>query len=74
MLRWESRGSLRTQAAVGTVVHILNKSPTTVVIGMTPFKAFCGSKLDVSCFGVFGCDAFAHIPKSERGKMDAKSK
>ena len=61
--------------AVSTAVHILNRAPTSSVFaGMTPFEAYFGSKPDVSYFCVFGCDAYAHIPKVQRGKFDEKSK
>lgn len=30
-------------------------------------------KPNVSYFRVFGCDAFMHLPKDLRGKLDAKS-
>ena len=49
--------------AVSTVVHILNRSPTSSLAGITPFEAYFGCKPDVSYFWVFGCDAYVHIPK-----------
>ena len=59
---------------MSTAVHILNRSPTLSLIGITPFEAYFACKPDVSYFCVFGCDAYAHIPKVQRGKFDEKSK
>ena len=56
------------------VVHILNRSPTSSLAGITPFEAYFARKPDVSYFRVFGCDAYAHIPKAHREKFDEKSK
>ena len=60
--------------AVSTAVHILNRSPTSSLAGITPFEAYFARKPDVSYFRVFGCDAYAHIPKAQREKFDEKSK
>ena len=49
--------------AVSTAVHILNRSPTSSLAGITPFGAYFGCNPDVSYFWVFGCDAYVHIPK-----------
>ena len=42
-------------------------------MGITPFEAYFACKPDVSYFCVFGCDAYAHIPKAQHGKFDEKS-
>jgi hypothetical protein len=39
--------------AVATVVYIMNRTPTTIIHGMTPEEKFTGKKLDVSHFKVF---------------------
>ena len=59
--------------AVSTATYIRNRSPTTAVKEVTPFECFFGYKPDVSSMKVFGCLAYAHIPKSKRKKLDAKS-
>ena len=41
---------------------------------MTPFEAWTNVKPTVKHLRVFGCDAFVHIPKDERYKLDSKSK
>ena len=41
---------------------------------MTPYEAWYGYKPKVQHFRVLGCDAYAHIPRDERGKFDLKSR
>ena len=41
---------------------------------MTPFEAWKNTRPKVGHLRVFGCDAFAHIPKDERHKLDAKAR
>ena len=60
--------------AVNTAVYLRNRSPTTSLKGVTPFECLFGQKPDVSNLKVFGCLAFAHIPKNQRSKFDEKSK
>ena len=55
------------------VVYLKNRSPTKSLELKTHFEAFYGYKPKVSHLRVFGCKAFAHIPKDERRKLDAKS-
>ena len=52
--------------AVSTAVYLQNRSPAKAVDGMTPFEA-------VSHLRVFGCKAYAHVPKDECGKLDSKA-
>ena len=41
---------------------------------MTPYEAWHGEKPKVDHLRVFGCDAYAHIPKNERSKFDLKAR
>lgn len=54
-------------------VHILNRSPTSAVQGMTPEEAWSDQSPSVEHFKLFGCIAHAHIPKEKRKKLDDKS-
>ena len=56
--------------AVSTAVHVLNRSPTQAVPHRTPFEVYFSQKPDVSYFKVFGCDAYVHVPKGQRMKLD----
>ena len=60
--------------AVSTAVYLRNRSPTTAVKGMTPFESLTGKKPHVEKLRVFGCQAYAHIPKDERHKFDSKAR
>ena len=39
----------------------------------TPYEGLNGETPNVQHFKVFGCDAYAHVPKDERGKLDSKA-
>ena len=41
---------------------------------MTPYEVWKGYKPNVNHLHIFGCSAYAHIPKDERSKMDPKAK
>ena len=60
--------------AVATAVYLRNRSPTTAVKGMTPCEALTGEKPRVDTLRVFGCLAYAHIPKDKRQKFDSKAR
>ena len=55
--------------AINTANYIRNRSP---VAGkdMTPWELFTHNKPDVSHMRVFGCAAYAHVPKQLRRKLD----
>lgn len=55
--------------AMMTAIHTLNHSPTSVILSMTPYQAYLGSKPDVSYFRVFGYNAYVHIPKKDCKKF-----
>ena len=59
--------------AINTTVYLKNRSPTKSLELKTPLESFYGYKQKVSHLRVFGCNAFSHIPKDERRKLDAKS-
>ena len=59
--------------AASTSVHIINRSPTATLHKTTPYEVYFGRKPDVSHFRVFGCDAYVHVAKKQRGKLDSKS-
>lgn len=59
--------------AVATVVYLINRSPTKALNGMTPEEAWTGKKPSVAHLKVFGCLAYAHVPKDLRTKLAPKS-
>ena len=59
--------------AISTTVYLKNKIPTRFLDNITPFEALYGSKPTIHNLKIFGCKAFAHIPKENRKKLDAKA-
>jgi hypothetical protein len=59
--------------AINTIVYLNNRSPTKKLDFQTPFEIIHGYKPNVSHLRVFGSTTFAHSPKDERRKLDAKS-
>jgi len=60
--------------ALSTAVYLRNVSPTKAVKGMTPFEAWTGKKPNVKHLRIFGCAAYAHVPKDEQQKLDSKAR
>ena len=48
-------------------------SPSSVLVDTTPHEVWSGKNPSVACHKVFGCDAFVHVPKEKRSKMDKKA-
>ncbi|KAL1218311.1 Retrovirus-related Pol polyprotein from transposon TNT 1-94 [Cardamine amara subsp. amara] len=59
--------------AVQYAVHILNRSPTSILGDVTPSEKWSKNKPSVEHLRVFGCVAFALIPYERRVKLDEKS-
>ena len=60
--------------ALSTATYLHNRSPTNAVQKMTPYEAWTGMKPNVSHLRVFGCEAYSHVPKDERNKIDPKAR
>ena len=60
--------------ALSTATYLRNRSPTKAVIDKTPFEAWNQIKPDVKHLRVFGSICYAHIHKTERKKLDPKSR
>ena len=60
--------------SISTAVYLRNRCPTKAVMGKTPYEAWHGQPPAVDHLRVFGCDAYAHVSKDERGKLDSKAK
>lgn len=59
--------------AVATAAYIQNRLPTSVLKKETPYQRWSGKKPDMSHMRVFGCVAYAHVPDTERRKLDKKT-
>ena len=60
--------------AVDTVVYLINRGPSSALDGGIPEEAWTGKKVNYSFLKTFGCEAFVHIDKENRTKLEAKSK
>ena len=58
--------------AVHTANFLQNRLPTRSVSNKTPFEAWTGRKPDVRHLHIFGTEAYIHIPKVKRRKLDEK--
>jgi hypothetical protein len=59
--------------AVDTACYLVNKSPSSALEDKTPQEVWTGKKPSLSHLRVFGCDAYVHVPKEKRTKLDSKS-
>ena len=60
--------------AVDTAVYLINRGPSSSLDGGVPEEAWTGKKVNYSILKPFGCEAFVHIDKENRTKLEAKSK
>jgi hypothetical protein len=73
MLKTKSLGNEFWAEAVHTTIYTLNRCPTREILNLTPEEAWSGYKPSVAHMKVFGCTAYAHVPKEKRRKLDDKS-
>ena len=60
--------------AVMTVVHLINRAPSVPLGFKVPEEVWTGSPPLYGHLCVFGCEAYVHVPKEKRSKLDPKSK
>jgi len=58
---------------VETACHLVNRSPSLVLEDKTPHEVWTGKKPSLSNLMVFRCDAYAHVIKEKKTKLDCKS-
>ena len=58
---------------VDTACYLKNRSPTSTLVDKTPYEVWFGQKPSVAHLRVFGCEAFVHVPKEKRSKLDNKA-
>jgi transposase InsO family protein len=58
--------------AVGTACYLVNRSTSSALDDKTPQEVWTGKKPCLEHLRVFGCDAYVHVPKENRSKMDKK--
>eukprot|EP00253_Pinus_taeda_P023030 PITA_23030 len=58
--------------AVETTCYLVNRSPSSALGDKTPQEVWPSKKPSLSHLRVFGCDAYVHVPKEKRTKLDSK--
>ena len=59
--------------ACNTAVYLINRSPSSWLDFGIPEEEWMGKKISYSHIQVFGCEAYVHVPKEKRKKLDPKS-
>ena len=59
---------------VDAAVYLINRGPSSSLDGGILEEAWTGKKVKYSFLKTFGCEAFSHINKANRTKLEAKSK
>jgi hypothetical protein len=57
---------------VGTTCYLVNRSPSSALDDKTPQEVWVGKKPSFTHLNVFGCDAYVHVSKENRSKLDKK--
>jgi hypothetical protein len=73
MLKIKSLGNKFWAKAMHTTIYTLNICSTRAILNLTLEEAWSGYKPSVAHMKVFGCTAYAHVPKEKRRKLDDKS-
>jgi hypothetical protein len=59
---------------VDIVIYLINKGPSSSMDGGIPEEAWTRKKVNYSFFNTFSCEAFIHIDKENKTKLEEKSK
>jgi hypothetical protein len=57
---------------MGTACYLVNRSPASMLDENNPHKVWSCKKPSLKHIRVFGCDAYVHIPKENKSKLDKK--
>ena len=60
--------------AMGSAVHVFNRTPRRSGTTVAPLEALTGKKPSLDHLRVFGCPAYVHVPSQRRTKMEAPSR
>ena len=58
---------------VGTTCYMVNRSPSSALDDKNTHEVWTGKKPSLEHIRVFGFDAYVHVPKENRSKLDKKS-
>jgi hypothetical protein len=57
---------------MGIACYLVNESPSLALDVKTPQEVWTGKKPFLTHLKVFGCEAYVHVPKENRSKLDKK--
>jgi hypothetical protein len=57
---------------VGIACYPVNKSTSSMLDDNTPQEVWNGEKHSLTHLKVFGCEAYVHVPKENKSKLDKK--
>jgi hypothetical protein len=60
--------------AVGTTCYLVNRSPSSALDDKTPHEVWTEKKPSLQHLRVFGCEAYVHVPKENKSKLDKRMK
>ena len=52
--------------------YLVNQSPSSELDEKNPHEVWTKNKPSIQHLRVFGCDAYVHVPKENRSKLDKK--
>jgi hypothetical protein len=58
--------------AVGIACYLVKRSPSSTLDDKTPQEVWTRKKPSLTHLKVFGCDAYIHVPKENKSKLDKK--
>ena len=58
---------------MATACYLVNRSSTLALVGKTPMEVWSGKKPSIRHLRVFCCEAYAHVPKEKRSKLENKT-
>jgi hypothetical protein len=58
--------------AMGIACYLVNKSASSSVDDKTPQEVWSGKEPSLTHIKIFGCDAYVHVPKENKIKLDKK--
>ena len=52
--------------------YLVNRSPTSALVGKAPMEVWSGKNPSIRHLHVFGCEAYAYVPKEKISKLENK--
>ena len=59
--------------AASTTMYLINRSPSAALEGEVPDIVWSGRSIEYHHLKTFGCEAYVHVPKENRSKLDERA-